>query len=289
MSNTSGWSSGNVPSPQTVVAGRSTRAYNVDVNLDIGNILRDWPYEPDKISARLIQGADGQEKIQVRLDLGLLQMETTGRPDGTRPFGVDSLLDYYERRLQQYRAEYGTDEGFELDESECELLRAEGVMYYHRYLAEFVLEHFDAVMRDTRRNLRLMDFCGAYAKEESDRQALEQYRSYVLMMYTRARALRAFRENRPRAALAAIRRGIAQIREARRKMGDLSDDMHAHSGEIEILRAMEKELARQLPVAPEDQLRAELSRAVKEERYEDAASIRDKLRELTGEAIPPRD
>ena len=45
------------------------------MTLDIGHILNDWPYEPEKISARLIQGDDEHQKIQVRLDLGVLQME----------------------------------------------------------------------------------------------------------------------------------------------------------------------------------------------------------------------
>ena len=37
--------------------------------------------------ARKIVGEDGKEKLQVRLDLGLLQMELNGRPDGERPHG----------------------------------------------------------------------------------------------------------------------------------------------------------------------------------------------------------
>ena len=157
------------------------------MSLDISHILDDWPFKPGEVTARRIVGADGQEKIQVRLDLGLLQMEASGRPDGQMPHGHESLLAYYEYLLQKHVDEAGSDDGFSLDEPDCEALRAEGVMYYHRYLAEFVLGNYERVDRDTMRNTRLMDFCRKYARNDSDRYILEQYRAYVIMMRTRAR------------------------------------------------------------------------------------------------------
>ena len=51
---------------------------------------------PDEPQVRIVPGDDGLEKIQMRIDLGLLQMELSGRPDGQRPFDHESLLDYYE-------------------------------------------------------------------------------------------------------------------------------------------------------------------------------------------------
>lgn len=63
---------------------------------DITAILDDWPFEPGQISARMIQAEDGEPRIQIRLDLGLLQMHTEGRPDGEEPNGFRSLLDYFE-------------------------------------------------------------------------------------------------------------------------------------------------------------------------------------------------
>jgi hypothetical protein len=42
---------------------------------DISPILQHWPYHPNNINVRLIEGADGKKKIQMRLDLGILQME----------------------------------------------------------------------------------------------------------------------------------------------------------------------------------------------------------------------
>jgi len=251
------------------------------MSFDIGHILNDWPYEPGQVTARRIRGDDGRDKIQLRLDLGILQMEAAGRPDGERPHGHDSLLAYYEQQLQRHRAGHDTDKGFELDERACELLRAEAVMYYHRYLAEFVLEDFKAVERDTMRNLRLFDFCSAHAKEESDRYILEQYRPYVLMMCARARGRAALRDKRPKAALKAVSQGIQTIKAFYRHLDQ--ENLIENSAEIAILDAMGTDIKSRIPVDPVRRLKNRLAAAVREERYEDAAALRDQLRRATGE------
>lgn len=249
------------------------------MSLDIGSILRDWPYEPGQISARRVTGADGREKIQLRLELGLLQMEVTGRPDGQRPEGQESLLAYYEGQLRQHKEKTGSDDGFELDEKACELLRTEGTMYYHRYLACFVLEDYPGVIRDTGRNLRLMEFCKKYAHEESDRYVLEQYRPYVVMMSARAKGRLSLRDNKPREAMEIVRRGIKDIEDFYRSFGQ--EDLISGSGEIAILQAMVKEIEARIPVDPIRKLRQKLAEAVRQERYEEAAALRDQLRKVT--------
>jgi hypothetical protein len=254
------------------------------MSLDITGILADWPYEPGQISARRIQGADGREKIQLRLDLGLLQMEAAGRPDGQRPHGHESLLDYYEHQLQTHASESGSAETFTLDERACETLRGEGMMYYHRYLAAFVLEDYDLVERDALRNLRLMDFCNRHAEDSSDKYLLEQYRPYVLMMCARARGQRALRDSRPKAGLAAVQKGIEEIETFYRRYDQ--EKMVASSAELAILRALAKELEARIPVDPLQKLNDDLDKAVREERYEDAVHLRDRIRQLT-EPEPP--
>src|SRR5215210_485488 len=70
---------------------------------DIVPLLKGWDYEPGTINVRKISGIDGAPKLQMRLDLGLLQMEMTGRPDGVRPHGCESLLEYFESQLKEHR------------------------------------------------------------------------------------------------------------------------------------------------------------------------------------------
>lgn len=248
------------------------------MSLDIHHILSRWPFKPGEVNVRRIQGDDGREKIQLRLDLGLLQMDTTGRPDGQRPHGFDSLLAYHEHALEEYTAAHGTQDGFTLDEDACEKLRAEGVMYYHRYLAEFVLGDYESVQRDARRNLRMFDLCAAYAEEEYDRYLCEQYRPYVLMMYTRARARWEIRKNRPKEALAVIRRTIEEIEHLYERFGH--EEAAESSMELSVLRALQREIKSLVPRDPRLRLAKELEEAIHDERYEDAADIRDRLDKL---------
>jgi hypothetical protein len=108
----------------------------------------------------------GREKIQVRVELGILQMEVDGRPDGKRPYEMESLLDYYESRLRRHVSGHGTEEGFELDGEACEELRQEGLLYYHRYVLFFELGDYERTVRDTDRNARLFDFVWNYATDK---------------------------------------------------------------------------------------------------------------------------
>src|SRR6266550_1226716 len=59
---------------------------------DLSPMLKGWDFEPGTINVRKIYGLDGQPNVQTRLELGILQMELNGRPDGTRPHGHESLL-----------------------------------------------------------------------------------------------------------------------------------------------------------------------------------------------------
>src|SRR5436853_2292307 len=89
-------------------------------NKDIASVLRGWDYEPGTINVRKVNGLDGSPKLQMRLDLGLLQMELTGRPDGLKPHGCESLLDYFEARLADHRRRNGTELGFQVTGTDCQ-------------------------------------------------------------------------------------------------------------------------------------------------------------------------
>ncbi len=250
------------------------------MNDDISAILSDWPYEPGKISVRRIMGVDGRTKIQLRLDLGLLQMDVDGRPDGRRPHGCESLLHYFLGRLDRYRLRHDGDEGFELDAGACEAIRGEAVMYYHRYLSEFALEDFDSVIRDTARNLEALDFCLRYAASEEDQLAFEQHRPYIVMMNARATALKALNHSDHVGARAAVTGGLETIRLFAEQFGQF--EQFDSAGEVTVLNALLEEIERQEPRDPVQTLEASLEQAVEEERYEDAARLRDQLRILRG-------
>ena len=122
---------------------------------DIRPILAGWDFDPDRVQVRVIAGDDGSGKIQMRIDLGLMQMEVSGRPDGERPQGCESLLEFYEAAAREAAV---AGDSYSLGPEECALLMREGLQYYHRYLSAFHLERFELVARDTARNLRLFAF-----------------------------------------------------------------------------------------------------------------------------------
>ncbi len=247
---------------------------------DISPILQGWDHDPEGVNVRKIIGKDGREKIQMRLDLGLIQMEMTGRPDGERPYGKESLLEYHLERLARHRERQGTDAGFSLSPRECEELRAEGTQYYFRYFSLYHLSDYAGVERDTNRNLRLFDLLRDYAEEESDRLSLEQYRPYILMMNTRARAHQSLEQGLTRRALEQIAEGIRKIEEFTQSYNreDFSTIAEYY---IDGLREWAERIRETDPLtATERRLRQELEEAVAREDYERAARLRDVIRRI---------
>lgn len=247
--------------------------------LDLRTILEGWDYEPGKISVRKILGADGREKIQTRVDLGVLQFESIGRPDGLRPHGCESLLDYLESRLRDHSRRNGSDAGFAVSAEECRELRYEAHLYYQRYLSHFVLEEFDAVERDTARNLRLIDFCKRYAENESDRDALDSQRGYVVMMNARARTYAALQRGDYAQALREVDAGVEEVRDAA-ALEPVREDGE-DGPELQVLAALREEVIEAMPPDSEPRLQLELQAALDREDYERAAELRDRLTMLT--------
>ena len=149
-------------------------------------MLSGWDFDPDRVSVRIVTGDDGRDKIQLRLDLGLLQMEFDGRPDGARVNGCDSWLEYYQQQQRAHDAANPDGAPFRLEGEDCARLLREGVQYYHRYVSFWHLERYELCARDTNRNLRLFAFVREYARHNKDKLAFDQWRPYVTMMHTRA-------------------------------------------------------------------------------------------------------
>ena len=248
------------------------------MNEDIKNIMDHWPYEPGTIQVRRIIANDGSVKIQMRLNLGLLQMESTGRPDGRRPHGKESLLDYFEGKLADYMLRHGTDEGFTVGSRACEQLREEGVLYYHRYLSNLHLGEYGAVVRDTTRNLHLQDFMLKYARHRADRGSLESHRPYVTMMNAQAKAHLALEEDDLDRALAEVNSGAEKIRTFFSEHDQ--PELTRQSDELQALLRLREQIVARRPRSRLDVLRERLAQAVQAEQFERAANLRDEIRRL---------
>jgi hypothetical protein len=262
---------------------------------NIDDILQSWPYEPHTLTVRIREGNDGREVLQMRLDLGLLQLETTGRPDGTRPGGQESYLHYLLQLEQDYLAEHpdeaeepeGNDEeegeeaasGFEMDEEQCREADREFVQYYHRRLCWLAMREFANAMHDADHTLRLMDFCRDHSADEEWTISHEQYRPFVLFHRTQAAALAQLESgNGAEASVEAINEGLEKIREV---FIDHEAEEEFESDEL-VMRLMEMRegLRKQFDVG--DTLEEQLRDAVANERYELAAKLRDELARRRG-------
>ncbi|MDZ7620273.1 MAG: UvrB/UvrC motif-containing protein [Patescibacteria group bacterium] len=252
---------------------------------DISDILRGWDYQPDELLVRMIEGEDGRLRMQLRLDLGVLQLECDGRPDGQRPEGFESWLDYYERQQQRYDAANPEGPGYLLGAEDCARLWREGAQYYHRYIGFYHLGMYEPCGRDTARNLRLCLFIQKHAADHRVKLQFDQWRPYAIMMNTRARAM-------PLVALGNLVEGLRLIDEGINAVHQFLEEHgqadHADQCiELVSLQGWRAEvLERDGEVAipgPHDQaeiLRRKLDAAIAAEKFEEAARIRDEIRRL---------
>jgi len=247
---------------------------------DISKILEGWDYLPHEITVRKITGIDGKEKIQMRLELGLLQMEIEGRPDCKKPYGKESLLEYYLSLIEEHKAKYRTDEKFALDHNDCLKLYVESLQYYYRYLCLFKLGEYEGVIRDTERNLQVFNLIKKYATDEEDIRAFEQYRPYLILMNTRARAHYCLERKDYDEALKNIENGISSIENFFKEYQRV--DLIKKSEEITFLKKWKEEIQQNKPLTELEKLQKELKEATAREDYERCAELRDRIQKLQG-------
>ncbi len=240
------------------------------MNLDLNNLLEGWPHEPGQIRVRKVAGNDGKEKLQLRIDLGLIQMELSGRPDGEEPHGAESLLEWQKERAAEAEA---SDAPFSLSPEECGELQQEGVQYYHRYISLFQLGEFGGVIRDTQRNLELFAFIRRHADREEIGWSMDQFRPYVMMMNTRARASIALEREDFETAIRQVERGRDAILEA---LQDRPEPVTT-SPEVQFLEQWLEELSAKRPLSRLEKLQREMDQAIAMEAYERAAELRDAI------------
>jgi hypothetical protein len=232
-------------------------------------LFEKWPYEFGEVSARLVRGADGRSVIQLRVEMGILQMECTGRPDGTRPNGFGTFLDSLRSAAQP------AGPPFELDEQQCLEIDREFVQYFHRRIAWLAVRDFDEAVADADHTLALMDFCAEHSPDEAWTDMHEQYRPFVLFHRTQAEALATLARADAAAAIVEIDAGIQRIRDALVFDGvpDVADD---DDELIANLVEMKATISEQYELQPS--LGQRLADAIAAEQYELAARLRDQMR-----------
>jgi hypothetical protein len=200
-------------------------------------------------------------------------METTGRPDGEHPHGCESLLTYHSALAQEKAS---AQEQYLLSPEEVSELQQEGIQYYHRYISLFQLNDFQGVIRDTQRNIDLFNFVNRHGGTEEYSHSLEQFRPYVLMMNTRARASIELERGDFAGALRQIERGREKIVEVFN--GVDSAEAAERSPEIAFLDEWMEEIRARQPLTKLEKMQREMETAIANEAYERAAELRDAIR-----------
>jgi hypothetical protein len=224
----------------------------------------------------MVQAQDGRQLIQLRVDLGLLQIEIEGRPDGTRPHDCLTYFDYLKKQARV--AERG-DQSFVLSEEHCEEADREFMQFYHRRICWLALRNYPRAIADADHTLTFMDFVRSHSPSDEYTAAHEQYRGFVLFQRTQAAAAQHVEQGDPEAAIDAIHEGLDLMRQF---FADFEAEEHMdEDGMVQQLRKMEKSLRRTHKI--ESTLQEQLADAVAKEEYETAARLRDELRRRQGD------
>lgn len=237
---------------------------------DIDDALQGWEFKPGMVQARMIQRRDGRQVIQMRVDLGVLQMEPTGRPDGARPHGQPTYSDYL-----RHQANLADRAGhpFVLTEEQAEEADREFLQYYHRRICWLALRNYARAIVDADHTLHFMDFVRDHSPGEEYTDAHERYRGFVLFHRTQAASALAAERNDPEGAIDAIRDGLQKMR-AFFAAYELEDKME-EDGMVQELRKLDSRLRKLHHI--DETLREQLEKAVASEDYEAAARLRDAL------------
>lgn len=234
---------------------------------NIDRLLREWPYDPEGISVRKKKGDDGRDVLQMRLDLGLLQLEASGRPDGQKPEGAESYYDYLIGKS------LADGDAYVMTEDECEEADREFVQYYHRRVCWLALREFPNAVSDADHTLGLMDFCRDHSPDEQWTLSHEQYRPFVLFHRTQAAALAALGDRGAEAAVEEISLGLDKMKLVFEEYE--AEEEFEEDELVQRLTELRESLRQHFRVGRT--LQEQLADAVASEKYELAAEIRDEL------------
>jgi hypothetical protein len=247
---------------------------------DLDDVIQGWPYDPEpgEHLAREVRARDGRTVLQVRIELGVLQLEVIGRPDGLRPHGFVTYLDYLRHSAaSRGLAPGGKSPPWAMSAHQCAEADREFIQFYHRRIAWLALRRHDKAIQDADHTLALMDFVRRHGTEEEYIASHEQFRGIVLFHRTEAAIALGLERHRPEEAIDALRDGIERLTTHQRTWWDEHDPADSPNPElVEKLLAFEHEIRKKFTV--DKTLREQLDEAVAREDYEQAARLRDQIR-----------
>ncbi|MEM9367181.1 MAG: UvrB/UvrC motif-containing protein [Planctomycetota bacterium] len=229
----------------------------------LDDYLSEWDFDPQSLNVRMIKGHDGRDLLQMRVDMGILQLEVSGRPDKASVHGFESCVEWLQLRKDNEP----------LDEAGCADVDREFMQFYHRRICWLHLQYYHRAVMDADHTLRLMDLSSETSPDEEWTASHEQYRPFVLFHRTQAQALGYLEDEAPEDAISAINEGLETMRSFFAKHE--AEEHFEEDDLVQRLTEMRESMRSQYDVGKT--LHEQLAAAVEEEQYELAARLRDEL------------
>jgi hypothetical protein len=257
---------------------------------DLSPILNNWAAKRGAVCARKLVAEDGQTFIQMRVDLGVLQMHLEGRPDGEHQHGFESMLALLANRV-------GPPESpLELSDEEKESVVREMLQYYRRRICLIALADeakqnedfaeadacYQRAIGDADHNLSMLDLLAKHCTDAEFVAEHLQYQPFIIMHRTVCQTERALLADNPDQAVEQIKSGITDIKTCAASKEDGETQEQEDQPEVSPvlpflteLHDLEERIRREYN-CPRT-LREQLEDAVAAEDYELAARLRDAL------------
>lgn len=247
------------------------------MTLDLDELTKGWDCPPGELRARLIVGRDGQERIQLRLDLGVMQMEPAGRPDGARYHGLPSAREYVEHELRVGGERLSPDDWRELQR---ELQQTNYRRLAYITMAEDALSSndttgtgrfLDGALADTELCLRLLQLMVEEGLGSPNSTSLTP-----TLYFDRARLRSQLHvvEGQFEEAIEQAEAGASALDQLLNELG-YEEDIREDDPAVRYLRDLGRQLRREYGVS--QTIRERLEEALEREDFETAADLRDQL------------
>ncbi len=224
--------------------------------------------------ARVVTLPDGREVLQVRLELGILQMAAIGRPDGALIDGCPTVQQAMAKKeMSQLRAE----ENFPF--APISKLRLESAQLQRRAEAWLEARLPQRAILDVDLATQSIECAARCALAAEDLVALTTIaKAYFSLtaLRVRAEAVALLAQHDVDGVRESIDKGLQRLQSVARD-AQIADSFEFLS-EVIALRAMRDNLVPKLPGSARTELEARLRAAVLSENYELAAILRDELR-----------
>jgi predicted transcriptional regulator len=244
--------------------------------LDLTELIDDWNCPTGDVAARVVTGRDGVDLVQMRIELGLLQMFPDGRPDAATYGGLPGVLEFLEARERDGQPLPSR----EWQELERELLQRNFRRIAFSNLAEQALQlqdttgarvHLTRALRDTASCLAMITFMREHGVSGGGGAGFQHT---LLFHHARHLAQLLLLDRRGDEAIDALEDGISEL-ESTLVSNGVSPELLSDDVGLRALRDLSRTLRKDhhIPLT----LRERLDQALEREDFELATILRDQL------------